>query len=98
MLRISFSHTPGEQRWSLCGRLAGPWVDELRSRWLQARAEAPAARVSVDLSDVLFIAESGAGLLAEMAISGAELVASGVENKHLIASLNVPPASPPPRP
>ncbi|MBV8903264.1 MAG: hypothetical protein JOZ22_06465 [Acidobacteriia bacterium] len=88
MLRVSYSDTAEGQRWNLCGRLAGPWVDELRSSWLQVRQQEPSARPIVDLKDVTFIDEAGERLLAEMASSGAELVAAGVENKHVIASLN----------
>jgi len=87
MLRVSYSDTDDGQCWSLCGRLAGPWVEELRSCWLAARERAPAARVVMDLRDVTFIDEAGQRLLAELEVSGAELVAAGVENKHLIATL-----------
>ena len=87
MLRVSYSENAEGQRWSLCGRLAGPWVDELREYWHQTRQRASRAPATVDLKDVTFIDEAGAGLLAEMEISGAELVAAGVENKHVIASL-----------
>lgn len=87
MLRVSCSDTADGQRWSLCGRLAGPWVEELRMCWQEARERAPLTRTVVDLKDVIFIDESGERLLAEMERSGAELVASGVENKHVIATL-----------
>jgi hypothetical protein len=87
MLRVSYSDSPNGQHWSLCGHLAGPWVDELRSCWLLARQRAPRTRAVVDLKDVTFIDEAGEGLLAEMEKSGAELLAAGVENKHVVASL-----------
>jgi hypothetical protein len=87
MLRVSYSDTADGERWSLCGGLAGPWVDELRSCWRQARERAPGARAVVDLKEVVFIDEAGERLLAEMEIAGAKLVAAGVENKHVIASL-----------
>jgi hypothetical protein len=87
MLRVSYSDTPDGQRWSLCGRLAGPWVDELRSCWRYSRERAPLARAVVDLKDVVFIDEAGARLLAEMETSGTQLVAAGVENQHVIATL-----------
>lgn len=87
MFRVSYSDTAEGQRWSLCGRLAGPWVDELRSCWQQAQERAPRARTVVDLTDVSFIDESGETLLAEMEISGATLLAAGVENQHVVASL-----------
>jgi nucleoside-triphosphatase THEP1 len=87
MLRVSYSDTPDGQRWSLCGRLAGLWVQELRACWRQARERAPLARAVVDLKDVIFIDEAGELLLAEMEIAGTELLAAGVENKHVIATL-----------
>jgi hypothetical protein len=87
MLRVSYSDTAEGQHWSLCGRLAGPWVEELRSCWQQARERAPLASAVVDLKEVVFIDEAGERLLAEMAASGAELVAAGVENEYVIASL-----------
>ncbi len=87
MLRVSYSESAEGQHWSLCGRLAGPWVDELRSCWRQARERVPLARAVVDLKDVVFIDEAGETLLAEMESAGAQLVAAGVENKYLIATL-----------
>jgi len=87
MLRVSYADTADGQHWSLYGRLAGPWVDELRSCWLQVRERTPLAHAVVDLKDVTFIDEAGERLLAEMEISGAKLVAAGIENKHVIATL-----------
>jgi len=87
MLRVAYSDTADGDRWSLCGCLAGIWVDELRSLWQEARERTPRAHAVVDLKEVTFIDESGEKLLAEMAMSGAELIAAGVENKHLIATL-----------
>jgi len=87
MLRVCYSDTAQGQHWRLCGRLAGPWVDELRSCWQQARERAPLARAVVDLKEVVFIDEAGEALLAEMESSGADLVAAGVENQHVITSL-----------
>ncbi len=88
MFRVSYSDTTDGQRWSLHGRLAGPWVDELRSCWKYARDLAPLARAIVDLREVTCIDHAGETLLAEMRSAGAELVASGVEHQHLLATLN----------
>jgi len=87
MLRVSYSDNANGQRWSLCGHLAGPWVDELRNCWVYARDRAPRSRAVVDLSDVTFIDEAGEGLLSEMQTAGAEFIAAGVENKYLLANL-----------
>jgi len=80
MLRIYYS-----QQWTLCGQLAGPWVQELRSCWEHARRAGSSA--VVDLSDVTFVDENGETLLAEMRTAGVEFVATGVETKHLLQNL-----------
>lgn len=88
MLRVCYSEAPEGQRWILCGRLAGPWVDELRSCWKSVRERAPLAPVVVDLKEVTSIDAAGEQLLAEMRSAGTELIATGVANKFLIASLD----------
>jgi anti-anti-sigma regulatory factor len=88
MFRACYSGTADTQRWTLHGRLAAPWVDELRSCWKRARERAPSARVIVDLKEVTFIDQAGQKLLAEMRGAGARLVATGVEHQHLIAMLD----------
>ena len=60
--------------------MKAPWPRRVRER-------APLARAVVDLKDVTFIDESGESLLAEMETAGTELVAAGVENRHVIAGL-----------
>jgi ABC-type transporter Mla MlaB component len=88
MLRVAYSDITGSQRWTLCGRLTGPWVDELRTLWRQLRERAPRAGAIVDLTQVTFVDEAGEALLAEMQSAGSEFVATGVENKHLLECLN----------
>jgi len=82
MLRICHS-----QQWTLCGQLAGPWVQELRSCWEHARGIAAGSASLVDLSDVTFIDEEGEKLLSEMRTAGVEFVATGVETRHLLENL-----------
>ena len=88
MFRVSYSDIADGHRWSLHGRLAGPWVDELRSCWKYVRDRAPLARAIVDLKEVTFIDQAGEELLAEMRRAGAELLATGVEHQHLVAMLD----------
>ena len=88
MFRACYSDTADTQRWSLHGRLAGPWVDELRACWKQARERAPQARAIVDLKEVTSIDQAGEKLLAEMRGAGAKLIATGVEHQHLLALLD----------
>lgn len=88
MLRVSYSDTQGGQRWVLYGSLTGLWVDELRSLWRQIRERTANASAVVDLTDVTFIDDAGERLLAEMKHAGTEFIAAGVDNTHLIATLN----------
>jgi len=88
MLRVAYSETSTGQRWILCGRLAGVWVDELRSSWREARDRAPHAPAFVDLNDVTYIDAPGEELLREMRSAGATFVVTGVENKHLVNTLD----------
>jgi hypothetical protein len=87
MLKITNSATVNEDRWILCGQLAGLWVAELRSNWAQMRHRARDRRHVIDLSDVTSIDECGEGLLRELKDEGAEFVAKGVYTKHLLENL-----------
>jgi hypothetical protein len=87
MLRICYSLTDTGSQWILCGQLAGPWVQELRSCWERSTLTAGASHSIVDLSDVTFIDENGEGLLSEMRSSGVEFVATGIETKDLLENL-----------
>jgi hypothetical protein len=87
MLRICYSETEPRRQWTLCGQLAGPWVQELRSAWKCAPQAPDGLRVVVDLTDVTFIDENGEMLLAEMRGAGVEFVAAGVETRYLLDNL-----------
>lgn len=91
MLRVNYSETAGGQRWILCGRLAGAWVDELRSCWREARDRAPRARAFIDLNEVTYIDAPGEDLLREMKNAGAQFIVAGVENNYLVTSLSQKP-------
>jgi hypothetical protein len=82
MLRFSYYRSDAVEEWNLCGRLDGPWVDELHSVWQRIREHVPRVHTVVNLKEVTFIEEAGERLLAEMQSAGADLVAKGVEHKH----------------
>src|SRR4051812_6583627 len=89
MLRITQAQTKAGQRWTLSGRLTGPWVDELRTCWEHGHQTSPSIPAAgthevVDLSDVTVIDESGEKLLQEMRSSGADLVGCGLYTEHLL--------------
>jgi hypothetical protein len=87
MLRISYAPFVSGGHWSLCGQLAGPWVQELRSCWEHRRGESAGSLYVFDLTDVTFIDEQGERLLEELRNAGAEFVAPGVATKYLIENL-----------
>lgn len=87
MLRFWYDRSDEVDQWTLCGRLAGPWVEELRAAWQRTCARVPRAHAVINLKDVTFIDDAGERLLAEMDHAGAELLVSGVEHKHLVANL-----------
>jgi hypothetical protein len=89
MLRIFYTPTKSGQQWTLCGRLAGPWVQELRSCWEDTRQIATGSQDIVDLSGVTFIDENGEGLLTDMREAGVSFIAGGVETQHVIDNLKV---------
>ena len=87
MLRITHAQTKAGQRWTLCGRLSGEWVNELRACWEHGHKNGAGSPEVVDLSDVTSIDESGETLLADMKCSGTNLVGSGVYTEHLLKNL-----------
>lgn len=86
MLKITHDDTASEQRWTLCGRLSGPWVAELRSAWERIRGQSNKTYV-VDLTDVFSIDERGESLLRSMKADGARFVARGVDMRHILTQL-----------
>jgi hypothetical protein len=88
MLRITSTGTDSEERWILCGQLAGPWVCELKSDWEKKVRETSGRKRIVDLSDVTFIDENGEILLRELKDGGAEFITNGgVATRDLIENL-----------
>lgn len=88
MLRITTAFNDIEQRWTLCGQLTGPWVEELRSSWEETRRASENCRYLVDLTDVIFIDESAERLLWQMRNEGAEFVGRGVDTRDVLENLS----------
>src|SRR5579863_5731576 len=86
MLKITHDDTAGKQRWTLCGRLSGPWVGELRAAWERIGSRSNKTNV-VDLTGVVSIDEQGETLLRAMKADGARFVARGVDMRHILANL-----------
>src|SRR6202035_4051100 len=80
--------TPTEQKWILCGQLAGRWVREFRLNW-EKEQRPSRGRVVVDLADVTFVDERGETLLRELEQDGAEFVGNcGVEVRDIVDNLH----------
>ena len=68
------------------GRLAGPWVGELRHCWLNVPA-AERRPTILDLREVDFVDPEGEALLAEMHRHGVRLEASCALLRHMLAQI-----------
>jgi RND family efflux transporter MFP subunit len=89
MLKISFNKTATEERWTLHGRLAGPWVHELRTCWKVNHHADEGRACVVELNEVTFIDKSGERLLRTLARDGAQFNANGICATHPIEHLYV---------
>ena len=83
MLKITQANTSRGTTFVLSGRLAGPWVDELRTCWLKKEVEKPAP-CHIDLREVTFIDEAGATLLSQMHGEGVTIEASGCLTRAIV--------------
>jgi len=84
MLKITNNNGAGVTTFKLEGRLAGAWVNELRSCWEQAGNR---AAIRVDLTDVSWVSDEGKALLGEMRRSGAELLAANLLMSAIVAEI-----------
>jgi len=87
MLKISFSETSSEERWTLHGRLTAPWVGVLRARWKKNHRSGNERACIVDLNEIKFIDKSGQRLLRTMAKGRAQFIASGIYSKRILENL-----------
>ena len=86
MLKITLSKTNRGTTFVLSGRLAGPWVEELRNCWLE-REFGESAPCHVDLREVTFIDEAGTTLLSQMYREGVTIQASGCLTRAIVQNL-----------
>ena len=87
MLRITITETPTEQKWTVEGQLVHPWISELKSIWTRTETARRERKCVVDLCGVTFIDQNGEEMLAELCKQGAELVATGIYNRHVVRNI-----------
>jgi hypothetical protein len=87
MLRITIADETSEQRWTLQGRLSGPWVAQLKSNWEKSHGNNENCKCVVDVSGVTFVDLEGERVLATMIKDGAQFIATGVYTKHVLETL-----------
>ena len=87
MLKICFSETPSEERWTLHGRLTAPWVRVLRVCWKKNHRCGKERACIVDLNEITFIDKCGERLLRVLVREGAQFIATGVYIKHVLEQL-----------
>jgi hypothetical protein len=84
MLKIIFSETPAEERWTLHGRLTHPWLQEFRACWKKNHRTDVRRACVVDLNEVTFIDENGEQLLRMLARHEVQFIANGPYTKHVL--------------
>jgi ABC-type transporter Mla MlaB component len=84
VLKITVDETDQLKKFSLEGKLSGPWVKELARVWLASDATSPAKPVAVDICGVTFVDSEGQQLLARMYGNGVKLQASGCMNRSIV--------------
>jgi len=87
MLRITIHDNPEVLTFQLEGKLAGPWVQELRDCWESKLASRRSSATRLDLRGVTFVDTSGKQLLAELHHQQAELLATGCLMKAVVAEI-----------
>lgn len=83
MLRITIRRLGDRTRLELEGRVAGAWVDELRSAWRQSTSDGSCA-ITVNLAAVSYVDAEGKRLLNEMCRAGIAFEASGCLMRSLV--------------
>lgn len=73
MLRITIEENGNLTRFRLQGKLRGDWVRELVQCWTSFRNAGSGKQLSIELSNLTFIDESGRTLLSYMVSQGTRL-------------------------
>jgi len=87
VFRITSRHDKGATSLIVEGKLIGACVEELEKCWRAATGAEPYEPISVDLTSVCFIDDSGKQLLTRMHERGTKFIAAGLLAKLLIEEI-----------
>jgi anti-anti-sigma regulatory factor len=87
MLKITTHKDTYSTTFQLEGRLAGPWVGELKRCWTSAANKPENHSVFLDLSGVTYVDAAGKDLLKTLHRDGATLIASGCLMSCLVGEI-----------
>lgn len=85
MLMITELYDAESVTFKVAGTLVGDWAAELDRCWRNAAGKA--SRIIVDLTEVIFVDDSGKELLSLMARAGAELIAGDILMKSIVEEI-----------
>jgi hypothetical protein len=84
VLKITTIESESQRRLVLEGKLAGPWVAELKKVWLEAKQSPNGHELVIDLCNVTVITLQAESVLLEIKRAGARFVCGGILNKHVL--------------
>lgn len=84
MLKISINENAEAIEFTLSGRLAGPWVDELSRAWSETARRLDKKKVQFNLRELTYSDSDGKRILSTIyAQTHAELIAGSLWSQHL---------------
>ena len=87
MLKISTINSRSERRLVVEGKLAQPWVGELRKSWRGALDNLEGRKLVIDLGSATMISQEGEAELLELMKEGAKFSCCGVLTKYVVKRL-----------
>jgi anti-anti-sigma regulatory factor len=86
-LRITIQNSKREVTLKLEGRIAGPWVEELRRTWESLAPSLGSKHLRLDLCEVTFVDAQGKQLLTDIRKGGAAFLANTAMIKSLVEEI-----------
>jgi hypothetical protein len=87
MVRIDTNYSTESTRFTVAGKLLGPWVIVLEDCWHPAVVERPGSEIMVHLADVTCIDAAGRELLTRMYRQGVTLMPIGLVMKAIVEEI-----------